>query len=200
MAKGDQLSMLLDGMAEMITEAKADLTVIVAPLPRHLWPCCPEHDGGLSDGARQQEQVRIMGAVWAVKRELYNLVQKSRLKNVVVINPMEVLGVKDSVTEFMGLLDDGLHLTETSQDALADAIIQKVEETMVNRKRGPTERVGPDTKRMKSSSSWDLSGQSSGHRGGSRGGRGGRGGYGGWGGRGPRGSYRGGYSGSFSGY
>jgi hypothetical protein len=78
------------------------------------------------------------------------------------------------VDEVRGVMADGIHLDERPLDLLVDHVLKKAEEHFVSKKRGPTERSGPDGKKPRIASDGGRSGG-----GGGRGGRGGRGG-GGW--------------------
>jgi hypothetical protein len=102
-------------------------------------------------------------------------------KNFVVISPMEVLNVKDSVAGVRKVMSDGIHLDRPALDLVADHVIQKAEEHFVMKKRGPTERAGTAEKKQRFSSSTFEFGR--GGKGSSfdfgRGGRGGRFGRGG---------------------
>jgi uncharacterized membrane protein YgcG len=116
----------------------------------------------------------MLKAVWAMKRETFAMVSKAHVKNVLVVGPMEALGVKSDVEEVRGVMADGIHLDERPLDLLVDHVLKKAEEHFVSKKRGPTERSGPDGKKPRIASDGGRSGG-----GGGRGGRGGRGG-GGW--------------------
>ncbi len=72
-------------------------------------------------------------------------------------------------SEERGVMADGVHLDKKALDYL----LKKAEEHFVSKKRGPTERSGPDGKRSRIASEGGRT------AGGGRGGRGGRGG-GGW--------------------
>ena len=102
------------------------------------------------------------------------MVSKAHVKNVLVVGPMEALGVKSNVEEVRGVMADGIHLDERPLDLLVDHVLKKAEEHFVSKKRGPTERSGPDGKKLRIASDGGRSGG-----GGGRGGRGGRGGGGG---------------------
>jgi uncharacterized membrane protein YgcG len=74
-------------------------------------------------------------------------------KNFVVISPMEVLNVKESVEGVRRVMSDGIHLDRSALDLVADQVIQKAEEHFVMKKRGPTERAGTVEKKQRFSSS-----------------------------------------------
>jgi hypothetical protein len=159
-AKGDQLAQILEYMTPILNAARNGLAVVVTPHPRFLVPCCLKHAADKTKEEVCRDAERTIGAVWSLKRELMQLVAKAHLKNVVLVSPLEVLGVRDCLEEVMGTMEDGVHLKEECQDKLAGHIIQKIEEFMVSRKRGPTERSGPADKRSRSSSNYDGSGGS----------------------------------------
>ena len=108
---------------------------------------------------------------------------KAHAKNFVVVSPMEVLGLRDDVQGVEAAMEDGVHLDNDSQDALVEHIVKRVEEQMVVRKRGPTEKAGPPEKRTRSDG--DAAARTGGGGRGGWSGRGwGRGGRGGAWGRG----------------
>jgi hypothetical protein len=86
------------------------LAVVVTPMPRYLDPCCEEPEGGRTEEKRKEEQEKLLKAVWALKRETFQLLAKAHCKNTIVVGPMKVFNVKDSVEGVRGLMDDGVHL------------------------------------------------------------------------------------------
>jgi hypothetical protein len=96
-ASGYSLEMMTEEMARVIREVKRMLAVVVTPMPRYLDPCCEEHEGGKTEEKRKEEQEKLLKAVWALKRETFQLLAKAHCKNTIVVGPMEVFNVKDSV-------------------------------------------------------------------------------------------------------
>jgi hypothetical protein len=165
---------MVEQMTRIANSVKPGVTVIITPMPRFLDPCCAKHGANKTEDLLEEERSRLLKAVWDLKRETYQLVAKSHCRNVIVCSPMEVLGLRGSVEGVRNVMGDGVHLDERALDALMDSVILKAEESLVARKRGPTERAGPVEKRPRFTSD-----------------RGSRGGRGGWrGGRG-RGGWRG---------
>jgi len=82
-----------------------------------------------------------------MKKETIQLVLKGRMKNTIVVGPMEVLDVKDSVDGVRAVMKDGVHLTEEAVDRLMDYVVCKVEELYTARKCGPTGRGETASKR-----------------------------------------------------
>jgi hypothetical protein len=76
-------------------------------------------------------------AVWNLKRETFQLLVKQHCKNVVVISPMEVLDIKDSVEGVRSAMSDGIHLNKESLDRVVDHVIQSVEGGKGGRGGGP---------------------------------------------------------------
>jgi hypothetical protein len=171
-ASGYSLEMMTDEMAKVIREVKPLLAVVVTPMPRYLDPCCDEHEGGKTEEKKKEDQEKLLKAVWGLKRETFQLLAKTHCKNTIVVGPMEVFNVKDSVEGVRRLMDDGVHLNEMALGVLMDHVISKTEENLAARKKGPTERAGPAVKKARVASD-------GGYRGADRGGRGGQGGYGG---------------------
>jgi hypothetical protein len=170
-ATGCTLELMVEQMLGVAEEVRPDLTIIITPMPRYLDPCCEEHGTGKTEGELDAERQRMLKAVWAMKREMFAMVTKAHLKNVLVVGPMEALGVKSDVDEVRGVMADGIHLDEKALDVLVDHVFKKVEEHFVS-KRGPTEKSGPDGKKPRIASDGGRA---------AAGGRGGRvGGGGGW--------------------
>jgi len=129
------------------------LVVVITPMPRYLDPCCAEHNDGRSEERMAEDRGKLLKAVWNLKRETFQLLVKQHCKNVIVISPMEVLGIKDSVEGVCSAMSDGIHLNKESLDKVVDHVIQSVEEHFVLKKRGPTEEAGPADKKPRFSSS-----------------------------------------------
>jgi hypothetical protein len=82
----------------------------------------------------------------------FTLLAKAHGKNVVVLGPMEVLGLRSDVDKVREHMADGVHLDEKGLDTVVDSLLKKTEEHFVSKKRGHTERSGPDTKRPRMAS------------------------------------------------
>ena len=184
-ASGESLSLIVDKMAPLVCDLRTVVTIIVTPMPRYLKACCATHDKEMDDGQRIAEKERIIRAVWNMKREILGLLMKRHAKNFILVSPLEVLGLRESVEGVEQAMPDGVHLKDEATEALAGHILSRVEEHFTSRKRGPTEKAGPSDKRHRSE------GGDHGGRGGHGGHRGGSGGRGGWrGGRGANGGAR----------
>jgi hypothetical protein len=125
------------------------------------------------------EGEKLIRAVWNLKRETFQLVAKNHMRNVIVVSPIEVLGIKDSVMDIRQAMPDGIHMSENAVGKVVECIVQKAEEFFMAKKRGPTEKAGPAEKkaRMASLGGGGYNGGWMGGRGGGQGGRG-CGGYG----------------------
>jgi hypothetical protein len=111
-------------------------------------------------------------AVWSIKRETFQFLAKAHCKNTIVVGPMEVFNLKDSIEGVRSAMDDGIHLNPGMLGLLMDHVIMKTEENLAGRKKGPTERAGPAVKKARVASD-------GGYRGVPKGGMGGKGGGGG---------------------
>ncbi len=183
-ASGYALELMVEKMADMAKEVKPGMVVVITPMPRYLDACCEEHNKGRSEEKQEEDREKLVKACWNLKRETYQLLTKMHCKNFVVISPMEVLNVKDSVAGVRKVMSDGIHLDRPALDLVADHVIQKAEEHFVMKKRGPTERAGTAEKKQRfSSSTFEFGRGGKGYTGSSfdfgRGGRGGRFGRGG---------------------
>ena len=179
---GFTLEMLVESMLKIVKAARPALTIIVTPMPRYLEPCCGPHRGKKTEAEMVVDQERIMKSVRNMKREVNQLLGRAHARNMIVVSPMEILGVKDEVERIKEVMRDGVHLSEESLDILVDSLLKKAEEHLVARKRGPTEKAGPADKRARAASECGKTGwgDSGGRRGrGKWGSGGGRGGYGG---------------------
>jgi uncharacterized membrane protein YgcG len=178
-ANGYSLELMTDQMGRIVNKVKPGLAVIVTPMPRYLDPCCEVHLGGRTEEQLDADRLKLIKAVWNLKRETFQLVAKNHMRNVIVVSPMEVLGIKDSVDEVRQVMPDGIHMSEAAIGKVVENIVQKAEEFFTAKKRGPTEKAGPPEKKARMASSGGRTGKGGwmGGRGGGPGGRGG-GGYG----------------------
>jgi hypothetical protein len=135
-ASGYSLEMLTDEMARVIREVKPMLAVVITPMPRYLDPCCDEHVGDKTEEKKAEEQERLLKAVWGLKRETFQLLAKAHCKNTIVVGPMEVPNVKDSVDGVRGVMDDGVHLNSGAMGVLMDQVITKTEENLGGQEEG----------------------------------------------------------------
>jgi hypothetical protein len=121
------------------------------------------------------DRLKLIKAVWNLKRETFQLVAKNHMWNVIVVSPLEILGIKDSVDEVRKVMPDGIHMSEAAIGRVVENIVQKVEEFFTAKKRGPTENTGPPEKKARMASSGGRTGKGGwmGGRGGGPGGRGG---------------------------
>jgi len=152
-ASGYALELMVEKMVDISKEARPGLLVVITPMPRYLDACCVEHNKGRSEEKQQEDRERLVKACWNLKRETYQLMTKMHCRNFVVISPMEVLNVKESVEGVRKVMSDGIHLDRSALDLVADQVIQKAEEHFVMKKRGPTERAGTVEKKHRFSSS-----------------------------------------------
>ncbi len=98
-ANGYSLELMTDQMGQIVSRVKPGLAVIVTPMPRYLDPCCETHLGGRTEEQLEADRLKLIKAVWNLKRETFQLVAKNHLRNVIVVSPLEILGIKDSVEE-----------------------------------------------------------------------------------------------------
>ncbi len=68
--------------------------------------------------------MKLLKAVWNLKRVVFQLLTKQHCKNITVVSPMEVLGVKDSVEGVRSVMSDGVHLNKDALDRVVDHMIQ----------------------------------------------------------------------------
>jgi hypothetical protein len=72
-----------------------------------------------------------------MKRETFAMVAKAHVKNVIVVGPIEALGVRSDVDEVRGVMADGVHLDEKALDVLVDYMLKKARSTSSARRGGP---------------------------------------------------------------
>jgi len=112
--------------------------------------------------------------VWGMRKETLQMLGRAHARNVLLVSPMEVLGVRSSVAGVRKAMPDGVHLDENSLDKVTDNVFQRVEEFLVSKKKGPAVHEMGNGKRMRYASMGEEVGQ--GHFKGRLSGRGG-GGY-----------------------
>jgi microcompartment protein CcmL/EutN len=173
-ASGYALEQMVETMLRIAGKVKPGLVEIVLPMPRYLAPCCEKHRQGRTEKMIEEEGEKVIRAVSGIKKEVVQMVSKAHAKNVVVVSPLEVLGVRGKVAEVAKHMEDGAHLGEEARDKVMDYVVQRAEEHVVLSKRGPTERSENSRKRGRFASAGE--GSSRGSYGGWRGGQGGSGG------------------------
>jgi hypothetical protein len=92
-ANGYSLELMTDQIGKIVNKVKPGLAVIVTPMPRYLDPCCDVHKGDKTEDQLKQEREKLIKAIWSLKREIFQLVTKSHLKNTVVVGHLEVVVV-----------------------------------------------------------------------------------------------------------
>jgi hypothetical protein len=127
-ANGYSLELMTDQIGRIVNKVKPGLAVIVTPMPRYLDPCCDVHKGDKTEDQLKQEREKLIKAVWSLKREIFQLVTKSHLKNTVVVGPLEVLGIKESVEDVRAAMPDGIHMSEAAIGKVVENIVLKAEE------------------------------------------------------------------------
>jgi hypothetical protein len=152
-ASGYALEMMTEQMAMVVKETKPGMVVVITPMPRYLDPCCADHMDSRSEERMEEDRMKLLKAVWNLKRETYQILANLHCKNVIVVSPMEVLGIKDSIQGVRSAMSNGIHLNKDCLDKVGDHVIQSVEEHYVLKKRGPTERAEPAEKKPRFSSS-----------------------------------------------
>jgi len=171
-ASGYALELMLDNVMKISRAVEPSMTVIITPMPRFLDPCCVAHKEGKGEDRIREEQDRLLKAVSSMKKETQQILARVHLKNFLVVGLMDVLGVRDpeKVKEVMA---DGVHLNQQALDQVMDQVLTRVEDLLVSKKKGPTDRGQRPEKRFR---------HSVGDAGPVRGGRGGHGGpsRGGW--------------------
>jgi len=170
-ATGYVLEQMVETMVRIATKVKPGLVEIILPMPRYLEACCQEHAGGRTADRLKEEQERVIRSVLGMKKEVAQLCFRMRIKNVVIVSPLEVLEPRGSTAvSVRSHMDDGVHMNERSLDKVMDHAIQMAEEFFVTKNRGPTERGPTGAKRSRFAS---MEGPSGSNRGGRMGGNGG---------------------------
>jgi len=147
-AKDVQLEGLLGKMEPLLGWRKEGLTILVAPIPRFLEPCCDGHRK--SEKEVEEEGKRILRELGTFRRAVRSMLIAKKMANVVLVDPMEIIGASMDIEKARAALADNVHLTDAGYDKVAEKIGELISTWQAGRKRKDGGAAGgSDAKRMK---------------------------------------------------
>jgi lysophospholipase L1-like esterase len=133
-AKGLQLSLVLEQLEEFLVGRRDLLTILVCPSVRFVVSCCLPHDN-LTEEEKVEEGKRMLRELGSLRREVRNWLYKKELKNVVLADQLEASGAASSWDKAKGLMVDNVHMQPVGYAKLAMAIREAVQRWLVGQKR-----------------------------------------------------------------
>jgi len=170
---GIQLDKLLSDLRIVLEGCGKRQVILIMPVPRFWIKCCDGHNTG-SEQEAEEDKVRVLRELGKFRMAVLGQVMKLRVsRTVYVLNPMEVLGVSDSVPNPEAMMLDQVHLLSGYYGSLAEEIFRLVAYWKAGKRK--TEREGePRGKLARGDGGWGGRGSRGGRGGRMRGNRGGR--------------------------
>jgi len=109
-ASGFVLEQMLEQMLRVVEAVKPGLAVIILPMPIFLDLCCETHRQGRTEERLEEDREKLLRSVWNIKRDALQMMGRTRGRNVLLVSPMEVLGIRSSVVGVRKVMADGVHL------------------------------------------------------------------------------------------
>jgi hypothetical protein len=145
-AKGLQLSQVMDQLEGFLEARKDLLTILVSPSVRFVRPCCLPHDN-LPVEEKIEEGKRMLRELGSLRREIRNWLYKKGFRNVVLVDPLESNGAASSWDKAQELMADSVHMQNAGYSKLAGGIRVAVQNWLIGRKRKANEEQGAAEKK-----------------------------------------------------
>jgi len=172
-SKEMQLELLLARVEPLLKMRQDRLKILICPLPRFLEDCCGSHSR--EEDEKVKEGNRQMKELWEMRRGVKSFLITKKVKNVIMLDPLEALGVGRDLAKIRSMMADNFHLKPSFVKLLAESVKKQIKDWQSGGKCKGEEMEGEAAKRMR------MDGQTSGsERGSTRGPGGGwkRGGFG----------------------
>jgi hypothetical protein len=147
-AKGLQLSLVLDQLGEFLAGRRELLTILVSPSVRFVQPCCLPHDNQ-TVAEKEEEGKRMLRELGSIRREIRNWLYKKEFRNVVLIDSLEASSAASCWDTAKGMMVDNVHMHPAGYSKLAIAVREAVQRGLLGRKRKANEAQGSAEKEMK---------------------------------------------------
>ena len=116
-ASGLQMDQMLKDVETVLGGCKNRQVIILTPMPRYWIACCEKHRETYSE----EEKEKLLKDLGKFRRQIISIAMRLRIsKQVHVVNPLEMLGVRDSPTGIMQLMSDSVHMEDDCYDMLAE--------------------------------------------------------------------------------
>ncbi len=145
-AKGLQLSQVMDQLEGFLAARKDLLTILVSPSVRFVRPCCLTHDS-LPVEEKMEEGKRMLRELGSLRREIRNWLYKKGFRNVVLVDPLEMNSAASSWDKAQELMADSVHMQNAGYSKLAGGIREAVQNWLIGRKRKANEEQGAAEKK-----------------------------------------------------
>jgi hypothetical protein len=145
-AKGLQLSQVMDQLEGFLEARKDLLTILVSPSVRFVRPCCLPHDN-LPVEEKIEEGKRMLRELGSLRREIRNWLYKKGFRNVVLVDPLESNGAASSWDKAQELMADSVHMQNAGYSKLAGGIRVAMQNWLIGRKRKANEEQGAAEKK-----------------------------------------------------
>jgi hypothetical protein len=145
-AKGLQLSQVMDQLEGFLEARKDMLTILVSPSVRFVRPCCLTHDN-LPVEEKIEEGKRMLRELGSLRREIRNWLYKKGFRNVVLVDPLEANSAASSWDKAQELMADSVHMQNAGYSKLAGGIREALQNWLIGRKRKANEEQGAAEKK-----------------------------------------------------
>ncbi len=145
-AKGLQLSQVMDQLEGFLAARKDLLTILVSPSLRFVRPCCLTHDS-LPVEEKIEDGKRMLRELGSLRREIRNWLYKKGFRNVVLVDPLEANSAASSWDKAQELMADSVHMQNAGYSKLAGGIREAVQNWLIGRKRKANEEQGAAEKK-----------------------------------------------------
>jgi hypothetical protein len=146
-AKGLQLSQVMDQLEGFLAVRKDLLTILVSPSVRFVRPCCLPHDS-LPIEEKVEEGKRMLRELGSLRREIRNWLYKKEFRNVVLVDPLEGSGAASCWDTAQELMADSVHMQPAGYSKLAGGIREAVQKWLLGRKRKSNEGAAEKKQRL----------------------------------------------------
>jgi hypothetical protein len=169
-AKELQLEFLLEKLEPALLFKPDNLKVLVYPTVRYLDACCTAH--GRSSSMREEDGNRLLKELAGFRKYVKAFLIKKKIRNVLVVDPLAVLGGQRDLMVAHGSMEDNIHMSVESFNKIGAHIKNIIAGWLLGRKRKATGDGELSAKRARAVG-WGA-GRGSLYSRGGRGGRGGR--------------------------
>ena len=102
-----------------------------------------------SESAKRDDAARQLKELYQLRRAVKSWLIAKKLKNVLLVDPLSVLGASNNIDKARDILKDGLHLKGCHMATVADKIKEVVAGWVRGRKRAGEALAGAEAKRAK---------------------------------------------------
>jgi hypothetical protein len=139
---GFLLDRILTLLKDVVSSCIGRHLVIVTPMPRYWIPCCPK-GRQLDEAGSDTEKRRLLRELGRLRTAISGMVARlRRTDNVLVINPLEALGLHEDLQAIEQVMIGPTHLVTAGYRMLADSIVKKVLAAKQGKRKGDMTHAG----------------------------------------------------------